>query len=227
VLVVVPGFVVRRVVGMTVLVVGFRGRLVSRVATGFGVVREVDRRGRDIFGRRFRRRRDGFGMMFSRSSVPNVLRGLVAVMMVVILLAMIVMVMMMVVIVVIIVVRVTMIAMVSGFGTLVRLREIMRTVRVAGVVVGLCDLRRLLALGDLDHLALHAFTAAAAARVAMARAAPVRALFGFFFRFAMGAFVGLDQRLPIGNGDLIIVRMNFAEGEEAVAVAAVFNEGSL
>jgi hypothetical protein len=61
----------------------------------------------------------------------------------------------------------------------------------------------------------------------MARAAPVRALFGFFFRFAMGAFVGLDQRLPIGNGDLIIVRMNFAEGEEAVAVAAVFNEGSL
>ena len=73
---------------MTVLVVGFRGRLVSRVATGFGVVREVDRRGRDIFGRRFRRRRDGFGMMFSRSSVLNVLRGLVAVMMVVILLAM-------------------------------------------------------------------------------------------------------------------------------------------
>ena len=138
-------------------------RLAELLRIGSDWTWEVDRRGRDIFGRRFRRRRDGFGMMFSRSSVLNVLRGLVAVMVVVILLAMIVMVMMMVVIVVIIVVRVTMIAMVSGFGTLVRLREIMRTVRVAGVVVGLCDLRRLLALGDLDHLALHAFTAAAAA----------------------------------------------------------------
>jgi hypothetical protein len=43
----------------------------------------------------------------------------------------------------------------------------------------------------------------------------------------MGAFVGLDQRLAIGDRDLIIVRMDFAEGEKAVAVAAVLDEGRL
>ena len=43
----------------------------------------------------------------------------------------------------------------------------------------------------------------------------------------MGAFVGFDQRLAIGDRNLVIVRMNFAEGEKAVAVAAIFDEGSL
>ncbi len=43
----------------------------------------------------------------------------------------------------------------------------------------------------------------------------------------MGALVGLDQGLTIGDGDLVIVGMNFAEGEEAVAVAAIFDEGGL
>ena len=36
-----------------------------------------------------------------------------------------------------------------------------------------------------------------------------------------------DQLLPIGHRDLEIVRMNFREGEEAVAVAAIFDEGGL
>ena len=40
----------------------------------------------------------------------------------------------------------------------------------------------------------------------------------------MGAFVVLDQRLTVGDRDLIIVGMNFAEGQEAVAVAAIFDE---
>ena len=31
----------------------------------------------------------------------------------------------------------------------------------------------------------------------------------------------------VGDGDLIIIRMDFAEGEEAVAVAAVLHESSL
>lgn len=61
----------------------------------------------------------------------------------------------------------------------------------------------------------------------MARTAPVRTLLGFFLRFTMGALVGFDQRLTVGHRDLIVVRMNFAEGEEAVAVAAVFDECGL
>ena len=43
----------------------------------------------------------------------------------------------------------------------------------------------------------------------------------------MGAFVRLDQRLAIGDRNLIIVGMDFAEGEKAVAVAAIFDEGRL
>jgi hypothetical protein len=43
----------------------------------------------------------------------------------------------------------------------------------------------------------------------------------------MGALVGLDQRLTIGDGDLVIIGMNFAEGEKAVAVAAIFDESGL
>ena len=61
----------------------------------------------------------------------------------------------------------------------------------------------------------------------MARAAAAGAVFRFFFRFAMGAFIRLDQCLTVGDRDLIIVGMNFAEGEKAVAVAAIFNEGGL
>ena len=44
---------------------------------------------------------------------------------------------------------------------------------------------------------------------------------------ALGALVLGDQRLPVGDRDLIIVGMDFAEGEEAVAVAAVVDEGGL
>ena len=62
----------------------------------------------------------------------------------------------------------------------------------------------------------------------MARtAAAVRAVLALLLGLAMGLFLGLDQRLPVGNRDLIIVRMDFAEGEEAVAVAAIFDEGGL
>ncbi|OIQ76202.1 hypothetical protein GALL_421240 [mine drainage metagenome] len=43
----------------------------------------------------------------------------------------------------------------------------------------------------------------------------------------MGAFVGFNQRLAIGDRNLVIVRMNFAEGEKAVTVAAVFDESRL
>src|SRR5713101_8465706 len=79
----------------------------------------------------------------------------------------------------------------------------------------------------LDDLALDALAIAAAARVAVARPAAVGAVFALLLGLAMGAFVGFDQRLAIGDRDLIIVRMDFAEGEKAVAVAAVLDEGRL
>ena len=44
---------------------------------------------------------------------------------------------------------------------------------------------------------------------------------------AMGALVGLDQGLTVGDRDLVIVGVDFAEGEEAVAVAAIFDKGGL
>ena len=53
------------------------------------------------------------------------------------------------------------------------------------------------------------------------------AIFRFFFGFAMRAFVGFDQRLTVGDRNLVVVRMNFAECKEAVAVSAVFDEGGL
>jgi len=71
---------------------------------------------------------------------------------------------------------------------------------------------------------------AAAARIAVARAATVAvggAVLALFLGLAMGALVGLDQRLTVGDRDLIVVRVDFAEGQEAVAVAAIFDERRL
>jgi hypothetical protein len=79
-----------------------------------------------------------------------------------------------------------------------------------------------------DYVALHAFAAAAAARIAVPRAlAAAGTVVGFFLGFAVRALVGLDQRLTVGDRDLVIIGMDFAEGQEAVAVAAVFDEGGL
>ncbi len=83
--------------------------------------------------------------------------------------------------------------------------------------------------GVLDDLALHPLAAAAAALVAVARTAATAGgtVLGLFLGFAMGAFVGLDQRLTVGDRNLIIVGMDFTEGQEAMAVAAIFDEGGL
>jgi len=82
-------------------------------------------------------------------------------------------------------------------------------------------------LGVLDDLALDAFAAAAAARTAVALPPPAGPVLALLFGLAMGAFVGLDQRLPVGDRNLVVVRMNFAEGEKTVAIAAIFDEGRL
>ena len=44
-----------------------------------------------------------------------------------------------------------------------------------------------------------------------------------------GGFFSLhfQQALPVGDGDLVVIGMDFAEGQEAVTAAAVFDEGRL
>ncbi len=43
----------------------------------------------------------------------------------------------------------------------------------------------------------------------------------------MGALLVLEQCLPVGHRDLVIIRVDFREGEEAVPVAAIVDEGGL
>lgn len=99
-------------------------------------------------------------------------------------------------------------------------------VDLEGRIARLFGLRRI-DRGRIDDIALHPFATVAAARVAMTRALAVGAVVGLFLSFAMGAFIRLDQRLTVGDRDLVVVRMNFAESEKAVAVATVFDEGGL
>src|SRR3954453_14987149 len=73
-----------------------------------------------------------------------------------------------------------------------------------------------------DGLALNDVAAAAlgralvrplvAARAAAAAGAAIRLGLGI----AMGALLLVDQRLPVGDRDLVVVGMDFAEGEKAV-----------
>ena len=127
--------------------------------------------------------------------------------------------------------------MMLGIGMMmigvVRMAMIVRMFVIAVIVFGvrvilmrLSGLRRI--GGGFDDLALDAFAIAAAAGVAVARpAVTAGTIFALFLGLAMGAFVGFDQRLAIGDRDLIIVGMDFAEGQEAVTVAAIFDEGGL
>src|SRR6185295_11886525 len=97
---------------------------------------------------------------------------------------------------------------------------------VFGALVGLGGLRGIDG-GILDDVALDPFAMAAAAGVAVAGAAAVAvggAVLALFLGLAMGAFVGLDQRLTVGDRDLVIFGMDFAEGQKTVAVTAIFDE---
>jgi hypothetical protein len=100
---------------------------------------------------------------------------------------------------------------------------VLGTGRLLERLVGL----RLRVARSLDQLALHAVAMAAAAGVAMAGAAAMAAVLVFFLGLAMGALIGLDQRLTVGDRDLVVVGVDFAEGQEAVAIAAILDEGGL
>lgn len=106
---------------------------------------------------------------------------------------------------------------------------VMRIVR--RVIANLCCIRLRMSVSlsacALDDLALDAFATVAAAGTAMTRTPAAGAVFVFFFGFAVRAFVGLDQSLTVSDRDLVVVWMDFAEGQEAVPVATVFDEGGL
>ncbi len=89
---------------------------------------------------------------------------------------------------------------------------------------------------------LSAFRAATAAFLRSRLVVPIlgtAVCSGFVFRslvtgilFILGRLLGVlrlcgEQSLTVGEGDLVVIGMNFAEGEETVAVAAIFDERSL
>lgn len=141
-------------------------------------------------------------------------------------------------IVVIMVVRVIAFGMFMRVGVLMTVMVMMVVIRgVVPVMMGMAmDLEgritRLFGLRGIDRcriddVTLYPLATVAAARIAMARTAAVRAVFGLFLSFAVRAFIRLDQRLTVGYRNLVVVRMDFAESEKAVAVATVFDEGGL
>lgn len=161
----------------------------------------------------------------------RVLRGLFAAGVrsrVMVFVVMICMVMVWMIMIVVIMLIVTVFIMMMCFGMLMimmfRIMEMIRSMISGRSRVGL---RLDIGACVLDDLALHALSAAAAARIAMAGAAAAGPVDRFFLGFAVRALVGLDQGLTVRNRDLVIVRMDFAEREKAVTVAAVFNEGGL
>jgi hypothetical protein len=76
-----------------------------------------------------------------------------------------------------------------------------------------------------DRRAAH--PVAAAFGTALAAAPPPGPAVHLVVGLALGALLLGDQRLPVGDRDLVIVGMDFAERQEAVAIAAIFDEGGL
>ena len=94
--------------------------------------------------------------------------------------------------------------------------------RLAGVAARALSIGSLWTVSSLCRSAARRWRATLVAAAAVAGAAV-----GLGLGVAMGALFLLDQRLPVGDRDLVVVGMDFAEGEEAVAIAAVVDEGGL
>ena len=65
------------------------------------------------------------------------------------------------------------------------------------------------------------------AAVAVTTAAASSPTLRFGVGIALVAFFLGDQRLPVGDRDLVIVWMDFREGKKAVAIAAIVHKGRL
>jgi hypothetical protein len=213
-------------------IIGVGGILCLLFVGTLGLMVDVNVDRRLARGRRDRglyRCGDGVGL--------RVLRGLfacsmhVAVLVMIVVVPMLIMLVMIVMVLVIVRLRLVLLMAVLGMAMLI---VVMMQILMAGVgvmlvaLVGLGGLRRIEARTP-DHLALDTLAMAAAARVTMARttAVAVGAVLALFLGLAMRAFVGLDQRLTVRDRDLVVVGMDFAEGQEAMAVAAIFDEGCL
>ncbi len=48
-----------------------------------------------------------------------------------------------------------------------------------------------------------------------------------FLGLTMGSALFLEQGEAVGDGDLVVIRMDFRESQKAVAIAAVIDEGGL
>src|SRR5215472_4921483 len=74
-----------------------------------------------------------------------------------------------------------------------------------------------------DHLAANRSTGAFGAAAAPAPGAALDLVVGF----ALGALLLGDQCLSVGDRNLVVIGMDFAEGQETVSVAGVFDKGRL
>ena len=96
------------------------------------------------------------------------------------------------------------------------------------VVIGSCAIGGpcLLVSGGAARCLVAAAVAALAATTPAAAAIAVLAILSvlvFFFLFG-GLGFGAQDRLTVGDGDLVVVGVNFTEGEETVTVSAIFDE---
>ncbi|WP_283816362.1 hypothetical protein [Bradyrhizobium genosp. L] len=225
-------------------VVRMRGVFLGLLFMGpFGLMIDLGGLDRVRSGRRnggFERCNDGSGLGFgvrrhahAMGVIAIVVPRIVVMMMLVICVIMMMVVMVMVIMVMIVVAVIVMVLVIMGMPvrmvmTLVSGRIVIVMLGIDRMIVCLDGLQRLgIGARALDHLALHALAMTAATGIAVARTAAVAAVLVLFLGLAMGALVGLDQRLTVGDRDLVVVGMDFAEGEEAVPVAAILDEGGL
>ena len=91
---------------------------------------------------------------------------------------------------------------------------------------GFCGFRQRFARFKLGgRLVGEPFVVATAFFGALVPAAAARTV--IFLLLAMGMGVLFEKLLPIGNGDLVVIRVDFGKGEETVPVAAVIDESRL
>src|SRR5262249_2135401 len=81
--------------------------------------------------------------------------------------------------------------------------------------------------GVADRLASARFRMASSGRAPRGAAPHAGAPIGFSFRVAVGALLLVDQGLPIGNWNLVVIRVDFAERQKSMAVAAIVYERRL
>ncbi len=117
-----------------------------------------------------------------------------------------------------------------GFGVVVVVVLVLaRRMLVGAVLVGMAFGGRRFRCGE--RVALHDFVAASVGALAVAAAtATTTAAVGTFLGLlvvARSTCVGVDQRLSVGDRDLVVVGMDFRERQEAMAVAAILDERRL